>query len=405
MARRVAITGMGALTAAGAGVEALWRAASGGISAVRPLDAARFEGARIRHAAHIPDFDIATALNAQLAQTVDRFAAFAILAGDEAMTEAGLHGQSLGERCAVIIGSGIGGATTTDEVCYNHYVAKQRSDPMSVPKTMPSAAASQISMRYGARGPVFCVSSACASSAQAIGMGAHMIRAGMADRAVVGGSEAMILPPVLRAWEILRVLTPTANRPFSKGRDGMVLGEGAAMLVLEDLDAARARGAHILAELAGYGTTSDANDLLKPDPVGAGRAMLQAIEDAGMAPEEIGYVNAHGTGTVLNDLTETEALRRVFGGHLPNLPVSSTKPIHGHTIGAAGAVELIVTVMALIEQTLPPTINWLGPDPKCDLDPVPNAARPASFGAAMSNSFAFGGINASLVVRRAASSA
>jgi nodulation protein E len=401
VSRLVAITGMGAVTAAGSGVDALWTAVSTGTSSVAGLDLTRFDQARVKIAALVKDYDPLAHFTPQFANTIDRFAGLAILAADEALAQAGLREEVLGDRCAVIIGSGIGGAATTDEASHTYHSGKQRADPMSVPKTMPSAAASHLSMRYGARGPVFCVSSACASSAQAIGMGAQMIRSGMADRALVGGSEAMVIPSVLRAWEILRVLTPTANRPFSAGRDGMVLGEGAAVLMLEDLDAAQARGARILAVIAGYGTSSDANDLLKPDPVGASRAMDLAIADAGMAPADIGYVNAHGTGTVLNDLSETEALRRVFGELLPGLPVSSTKPIHGHTIGAAGALELVVTVMALRAQIVPPTINYIGPDPKCDLDAVPNTARTLSFDAAMSNSFAFGGINASLVVRRA----
>lgn len=396
----VVVTGMGAVTAAGFGAEPLWHAVRDGRSAVQVLDAPNFENARIRQAAHVRDFDPLRYFSPERNATIDRFSAFALLAAEEALKRAGLGDEELGDRCAVIIGSGIGGAVTSDAGSIAYYVTRQRSDPMSIPKIMPSAAASQVSMRHGARGPVFCVSSACASSAQAIGIGMQMIRTGMVDRAIVGGSEAMLTPAVMRAWEVLRVLTPTANRPFSKGRDGMVLGEGAGVLVLERADSARQRGATALAELAGYGTASDANDLLRPDPVGAARAMQLALESAGLEPGDIGYVNAHGTGTVLNDVAETQALTAIFGGRLGALPVSSTKPVHGHTIGAAGAIELIVTISALAEQTIPPTINWTAEDPNCGLDAVPNVKRSGSFTAAMSNSFAFGGINAALVVRK-----
>jgi nodulation protein E len=404
--RRVAITGMGAVTANGIGVEALWTAVRDGKSAVGPIQRAGFERARIRHAATIEGFDPLAYVTPQVNTTLDRFSSLAAAAADEALGAAGIRPGELDETCAVVIGSGIGGSETIDRASRVYYREEEaRGDPMVVPKIMPNAAASQISMRYGARGPTFCVSSACASSTQAVGMGAQMVRAGMVKRAVVGGSEAMVNPSFMRAWEVLRVLSPTLNRPFSRGRDGMVLGEGAAILFLEDMDDALARGATILAEVAGYGTSSDANDLLKPDPVGAARAMQMAIEDAGMDTSGIGYVNAHGTGTVLNDLSETEALSRIFGNRLPSVPVSSTKPVHGHTIGAAGAVELIVTVKALLEQVVPPTINWAGPDPKCELDAVPNTARKATFTAAMSNSFAFGGFNAAVVVKAVAARA
>ncbi len=397
---------MGAVTAAGIGVDPLWTAARDGTSTVSQIDRPGFEQARIKHAAIVRDFDALKFVTPQVLAQLDRFSSMAIASADEALAQAGIKAGELDETCAVIVGTGIGGAETTDLAARAYYLGvTTRSDPMIVPKVMPSAAASQISMRYGARGPVFCVSSACASSAQAIGIGAQMVRSGMVKRAIVGGTECFVNGSAMRAWEVLRVLTPTMNRPFSKGRDGMVLGEGAGIVVLEDMDDAIARGANVIAELAGYGTSSDAGDLLKPDPVGASRAMEQAIAEAGLDTTEIGYVNAHGTGTVLNDLSETEALSRIFGNRLPDVPVSSTKPVHGHTIGAAGAVELIVTVKSLLEQVVPPTINWQGLDPKCELDMVPNKGRPKSFRAAMSNSFAFGGINASLVVKSLAKAA
>lgn len=397
--RRVVITGMGAITAAGWGVEALWAAARDGISAVSELTAPGFENARIKTAAHLPAFDPAVHFPAERNATLDRFSAFALVAAEEALGQSGLLSDRLGDRCAVIVGSGIGGAVTSDSASIAYHVTNQRADPMSIPKIMPSAASSQIGMRYGATGPTFCVSSACASSAQAIGLGLQLIRAGIVDRAIVGGSEAMLTPAVMRAWEVLRVLTPGVSRPFSKGRDGMTLGEGAGILVIERADLAAERSLRPICELAGYGTSSDANDLLRPDPAGAAQAIRLALEDAGMASDGIGYVNAHGTGTVLNDSAESSAIHAVFGADSGSPPVSSTKPVHGHTIGAAGAIELIVTVQALLEQWLPPSINWAGPDPHCMVDSVPNIGRPSSFDAALSNSFAFGGINGSLIVR------
>jgi nodulation protein E len=269
---------------------------------------------------------------------------------------------------------------------------------MTVPRSMPSAAASHVGMRHGAQGPTFAISSACSSGAQAIGVGFDLIRAGVVDRAIVGGSEACITPGSMRAWESMRVLSPDGSRPFSKGRNGMVLGEGAGVVVLEAADIAQARGATILARLLGYGTSSDARDLLRPDPDGSSASMRNALESAGLKPEDIDYVNAHGTGTVLNDAAEAEALRKAFGAHADRLAVSSTKPIHGHALGASGALEIVVTVMALRAQCVPPTANFVEADPNCPLDVVPHEARRMPIRAAMSNSFAFGGINAALVV-------
>jgi nodulation protein E len=253
-------------------------------------------------------------------------------------------------------------------------------------------------MRYGANGPAFAVSSACSSANQAIGIGAGLVRSGMVDTAIVGGSEASIAATYIRAWELLRVLTPDFCRPFSVKRTGMTIGEGAGILVLENAETAKARGAEALAEIAGYGTSSDAKDLVRPDPEGAAAAMRDAIEDSGLPAGDIDYVNAHGTGTIMNDAVETVALRSIFGERLGKVAVSSTKPIHGHAIGASSALELIITIHAMREGIAPPTINWIGADPKCDLDAVPNEARKIPIRAAMSNSFAFGGINAAVVV-------
>lgn len=398
--RRIVVTGMGAITAAGKTCDALWEAAREGRSGVSQLQLERFPTQRIKCAAHIPDFDPTGFLNAQELKTTDRFAQFAILAARQALEQAGLDiDEPRGLRTGVIIGSGIGGANTNDDGHYGFYVSKGRTDLMTIAKVMPNAAASQVSMRYGARGPSLAISSACASGTQSIGYGLQMIRAGIIDAALVGGSEALLTPATFRAWEVLRVMAPEACRPFSAKRNGMVLGEGSAVLMIEELEHALARGATPLAEIAGYGTTSDASDLLRPTVEGPAASMEAALADAGLAPEEIGYVNAHGTGTVLNDISETQALRQVFGDHLDALPVSSTKPIHGHALGAAGAIEMVITISALRAGVAPPTINWLEADPKCTLDPVPNTARPHPINAAISNSFAFGGINATLAVK------
>lgn len=399
--RRVVVTGLGAITAAGSGVPALWEAAREGRSGVSDFRLDRYPRQRITRAAHIAGFDPAAHLSEQELKTTDRFAQLALVAAAEALKHAGLDtGAPLGPRFGAIIGSGIGGSWTTDDGHYAFYVTETRTDLLTIAKVMPNAAASQISMRYGVRGPSLAISSACASGTQAVGYGLQMIRAGMADAMLVGGSEALLTPATFRAWEVLRVMAPETCRPFSDKRNGMVLGEGAAVLVIEELEHALKRGATPLAEIAGYGTTSDAGDLLRPTVEGPAAAMANALADAGLTPRDIGYVNAHGTGTVLNDISESEALRQVFGAHIGEVSVSSTKPIHGHALGAAGAIELVITVQALRDNIAPPTINWLAPDPKCLADPVPNTARARPIDAAISNSFAFGGINATIAIRK-----
>lgn len=400
MPDRIAITGMGAVTAVGVGADALWDAAREGRSGVKALKFPEHERLRVKIAAHLFDIDIAKYHERGNPLLLDRFSALALIAANEACKQAGIVPGAAGERCGVIIGSGIGGISAIEEGVRQYYMDCGRENPMLVPRVMTNAAASQVSIKYGAKGPSFCVSSACSSGAQSIGLGMSLIRAGMIDCAIVGGAEALISPATLRSWELLRVLSPTACRPFSAKRDGMVLGEGAAVLVIETERSAQRRGAPCIAELAGYGSTSDAGDILRPDPEGARRSIEMAIADAGLDATEIGYVNAHGTGTVLNDVSEAKALKVVFGAALNRTAVSSTKPIHGHALGAAGSIELVVALRSLLDQIAPPTINWLGPDPAYELDPVPHRARPIETDAVLSNSFAFGGINASLVVRR-----
>jgi nodulation protein E len=333
----------------------------------------------------------------------DRFAQFALAAMAEALAQAGLsEAQPLGPRAAVILGTAAGGHSTA-EAAYRDVFAGQRTrlHPLVVPRVMHSSAAALLSIATGAQGPVFAVASACAASNHAMGLALQLIRAGVVDIALTGGAEAMLSFGGLKAWEGLRILSPDGCRPFCATRNGMVLGEGAGVFVFEERDRARARGADLLAEVAGAAMGADAVDLLAPDAHGAAAAMQAALDDAGLPPDAIGYVNAHGTATRLNDRTEAAALARVFGDHLARLPVSSTKSMHGHAIGAAGGIELVACLMALNRGIVPPTAGFVRPDPDCPLDPVPRVARKANVQAAMSNAFAFGGLNAVLVLTRA----
>jgi nodulation protein E len=271
---------------------------------------------------------------------------------------------------------------------------------MTIPKTMANAGASAISLEFGITGPAFTIATACSSSAHAIGQACMMVRSGMCDVALTGGSEAPFSYGILKAWEAMRVISPTVCRPFSRDRNGMVLGEGGAMMVLESLDHAHARGARPLAEIAGFGMSSDAHHITQPSAEGAAKAMRMALKDARIAPEQIGYVNAHGTGTTVNDITETRALHLAFGDHAKRLAISSTKAMHGHTLGAAGAIESAAAILALSTGVLPPTIHFNECDPECDLDYIPNCPRAVDLEYAISNSFAFGGLNAVLAWRR-----
>jgi nodulation protein E len=307
----------------------------------------------------------------------------------------------LSERTAAIVGSGAGGQTTVDDSFRRIYKENRpRAYPLTIPKLMVNAPASQVCMHCGLRGPAFAVASACASATHAIGLSFQMVRSGMVDCAVTGGAEACLTYGTVRAWEALRVMAPDVCRPFSADRMGMVLGEGAAMLVLEPLERAKARGATILAEMVGFGMSADAGDLIAPDVDGMSRAMRSALEEAKMTPRDVQYINAHGTGTKANDETETQALHQVFGRQARELAVSSTKSMVGHALGAAGALEAVAAIMAVREGIAPPTIGYLAPDPACDLDYVPNEARKMTIDVALSNSFAFGGLNAVLAMKK-----
>jgi nodulation protein E len=400
--RRVVVSGMGAVCASGLGARKLWEAARDGVAQIRALKTLRPYDGRIKIAAQVPDFDPAAHIEPDILPFCDPFTQFAVVAADEAMAQAGFGRKDIaGPRTAVILGSGIGGMTTIEDGIYRYYVQHTRPETLSVPKLIPSALPATLGMRFSALGPTFAVGSACSSASQSVGLGLQMIRSGLVDKAIVGGAEACVINATIRAWEGLRVMTPDLCRPFSKGRNGMSLGEGAAVFILETLESARERGHEPLCELAGYGTTSDAKDPVRPDLEGASSAIAFALADAGLAPRDIHYVNAHGTATHANDITESEAILRVFGDYGREVPVSSTKPIHGHALGASGGLELAIAIEALREQIVPPTINFQEADPRCPIDATPNVARPHRIDAAMSNSFAFGGINAVLIVRHA----
>ncbi len=399
--KRVYVTGAGVVSACGIGMEPFWQTIRSNRSGIGQIEFERSAKNTVRIAGQVRDFDPTSAIGPQTLPFCDRFTQFALVAGQEAMRQAGFaDDERQGPRTATIVGTGVGGASTIEAGVYRLFVSGERVDPWSVPRLMPNAAASQLSARFGAKGPSFAVSSACASATQAIGLGAMMIRSGIVDRAIVGGAESCLTATGMRGWEALRVLSPTACRPFSKNRDGMVLGEGAAIFVLESESSMNRRGATPVAELLGYGTSSDAGDIVRPDAEGAATAIREALADAGIAPGAVDYVNAHGTGTNINDMTETTALRAVFGNRLAELPVSSTKPAHGHALGAAGALEFAVTIAALRDQVAPATLNFAIPDPRCEIDCVPLQSRSVPMQIAISNSFAFGGINAVLVVAR-----
>ncbi len=403
MRRRVAITGLGAIAATGADVPSLWKSIKAGVSGVGPIRNIPTERLSARVAAEIPDFDPLKHFDPRRLALLDRAAQLALVAAREAVRDAGVDTRAAGSMGGVVLGAAIG--QETNDFAYKSLYGDgaNRVHPFTVPRIMPSGSASHVSMEFGLRGPTVAMASACASANHAIGHAFHMVRAGMLDLAVTGGADASIVVGVLKAWEGLRVLSPDGCRPFSAERNGLVIGEGGAILVLEAWDAAVARGAAIHAELIGFGSSADAGNITAPDAIGAAGAMRAALDDAGLPPHAVDYVNAHGTGTRLNDRIEVAALRAVFGAGLDRMAVSSTKSMLGHCMTASGALELVASVLALRDGILPPTAGFTTPDPDCDIDCVPNHARPAPIEIALSNSFAFGGLNASLIVRRASS--
>lgn len=401
MACRVVVTGAGVISAIGRDSSEFWRSLAEGRSGIAPLQSVDRSLLRFPNGAEVRDWDPSRFFDEKEIGLLDRFAQFGVAAAREAIAQAGIEwGPELRESSAIITGSCVGGQSTEDEGFVNLYRNNlPRVNPLTIPRTMENAAASRISLETGIVGPTYTISTACSSANHAIGNAFWMVRSGAARLAIAGGSEAVFSMGFLKAWEAMRVVSPDTCRPFSRDRRGLILGEGGAMLVLEPLEAARGRGARILGEIAGFGMSSDAYHITQPSPDGAARAMRAAIADAGIAPRQIGYINAHGTATQANDATETAAIHKAFGEHAGRLAVSSTKSMHGHTLGAAGAIEAVATLFALCHGVLPPTVNYNEPDPACDLDVIPNQARPSQVEYALSNSFAFGGLNAVLVFR------
>lgn len=396
--RRVVITGAGTVNPLGQTVAATNQALRAGRSAIGPLDIADLDRLSVKIGAQVTDWEAETHFDRSQLGLLDRHVQFALVAARQARAQAACPAAA--DQTAVIMGNAGGGLTTSDAAFRAVYAeGKARVHPFTVPRLMGSAAASHISMEMGLTGPAFSVSSACASSNHAIGLAFQMVRSGMVEAAFAGGSEAMLSFGGLKAWEGLRVMSPEACRPFSAGRNGMVQGEGAAVFVLEPRDAALARGAPILAEIIGFSMTSDASDIVLPNPEGAARAMSGALADAGILPAEVDHINAHGTGTTANDRSESEAIARVFGDR--RLAITATKSLHGHLIGAAGAVELLAVLLALQEGVIAPTAGYLAADPDCPVDLVTGQARLADVRVALSNAFAFGGLNSVLALRRA----
>src|SRR5579862_3146421 len=398
---RVVVTGLGVCAAPGKNATDFAASLELGKSAIGPITIIPTDALSTKNGAQVSNFDPAAHFESGKLALYDRCTQLGLVAAREAIAASGLDFRAgLGARTAAIIGSGVGGQATQDENYYRLYAeGAKRLHPFTIPKLMVNAPCCHITMEHGITGPSFVVASACSSANHAIGVAFQMVRAGMVEAAVTGGTESVFTFGTLKGWEALRVMAPDTCRPFSRDRKGMVLGEGAAILVLEPRERALARGAAILAEIIGFGSTSDAGDIVLPGVDGAAGAMAACLEDARLAPGEVDYVNAHGTGTAANDATETKALHRVFGDHAKRLAVSSTKSMHGHTLGAAGAIELAATIVAMREEFIPPTANYTMPDPQCDLDYVPNETRSKSFDVAISNSFAFGGHNAVVAVR------
>jgi nodulation protein E len=404
MRRKVVITGLGAISGLGLDTSTFWNALKAGESAIKPLDLPIEEDIKMSLGATVPNFDASNYFSSDELSILDRFSQLAVIAAQEAIEDAGLvRRERIITNAAAIIGSGCGGKHT-DEATYDRLYKQHRSraHPLTIPKGMPSAAASMVSLHLGIKGPAFALASACASGAHAIIQGCTMIQAGMIDVALVGASDAPFTYGLLKSWDALRVVSNDTCRPFCKDRSGMVLGEGAGMLILESEEHAKKRGARIYAEVAGCGMASDAVHITRPDIAGITNAMDSALHHADIYPNEVDYINAHGTATLVNDRIETEAIKQVFGDQAKKLAVSSTKSMHGHALGASSALELVATTLTMKNGIIPPTANFTEADEeyKLDLDYVPNKSREQEVNIALSNSFAFGGLNAVIALRK-----
>ena len=400
--KRVVITGAGTINALGRGVPATFEAMREGRCGIGELDFRDVERLAIRIGGQVKGYEPEDTFNRQQLALYDRFTQFALIAAREAIAQSGLefHGD-MADRSGVVLGTSGGGLTTQDENYRSVYEeGKNRVHPFVVPKLMNNAAASHVSMEFNLRGPTFTVATACASSNHAMGLAFQMVRSGACPAMITGGSESMLCFGGVKAWEGLRVMSKDACRPFSANRNGMVQGEGAGVYVFEDYDHAKARGADILAEVVGFAMTSDAADIVMPSKQGAARAISGALRDGRIDRDEVGYINAHGTGTAANDKTECAAVADAMGPQADRLMISSTKSMHGHCIGGTGAVELLACIMALRDGVIAPTINHEEFDAECALDVVPNEAREANVSVVLSNAFAFGGLNAVLALRK-----
>ncbi|MEP4038745.1 beta-ketoacyl-[acyl-carrier-protein] synthase family protein [Pseudophaeobacter sp.] len=400
--KRVVITGAGTINALGHSVAATFEAMREGRCGIGELEFRDVERLSIRIGGQVRGFEAEGRFNRQQMSLYDRFTQFTLTAAKEAIEQSGLefHGE-LSAKSGVVLGTAGGGVSTWDDNYRSVYEdGKNRVHPFVVPKLMNNAAASHVSMEFNLKGPSFTVSTACASSNHAMAQAFQMVRSGMSPVMITGGSESMLCFGGVKAWEGLRVMSKEACRPFSANRNGMVQGEGAGIFVFEDYDHAQARGANILCEVLGFAMSSDASDIVMPSKQGAARAISGALQDARVDRDRVGYINAHGTGTVANDKTECAAVADVFGPHADNLMMSSTKSMHGHLIGGTGAVELLACIMALKDGVIAPTIGYEESDPECALDVVPNEARDARVDVALSNAFAFGGLNAVLALGR-----
>jgi len=400
--KRVVITGAGSINALGHSVADTMTAMAEGRCGIGPLAFRDVGRLSIQIGGQVRGFEAEGRYNRQQMSLYDRFTQFTLAAAAEAIAQSGIiFSGEMAAKSGVVLGTAGGGVSTWDDNYRSVYEdGKNRVHPFVVPKLMNNAAASHVSMEYNLKGPSFTVSTACASSNHAMAQAFQMVRTGMAPTMVTGGSESMLCFGGVKAWEGLRVMSKDACRPFSANRNGMVQGEGAGIFVFEEYEHARARGADILCEVAGFAMSSDATDIVMPSKNGAARAISGALNDARLNPEDVGYINAHGTGTAANDKTECAAVADVFGPHADKLMISSTKSMHGHLIGGTGAVELLACIMALRDGVIAPTIGYEEADPECALDVVPNEARDAKVDVVLSNAFAFGGMNAVLALRK-----
>lgn len=400
--RRVVITGIGVISAVGRNTSEFWQSLCEGRSGIRPIEAVDRTQLHFKNGAEVRGLNMQSYFKGKRADLLDRFAQFGLIAAREAVADAGIEWtQHLRERTGIVTGSCVGGQTSEDqafvELYRNH---RHRLHPLSIPRIMANAVASHMTLEFGITGPAYTMSTACSSANHAIGHAFWMVSHGLTEMALTGGSEAPFSMGHLKAWEAMRVISSDTCRPFSKNRSGIILGEGAAMMVMESLEAALARGANIYGEIVGFGMSSNADHITKPSSQGAARAITEALTSGNLQPEQVGYINAHGTGTLASDAAEVSAIRSVFGKHAERLAVSSTKSMHGHALGAAGAIEAAATILGLHYGVLPPTANFIEPDPQCNLDVIPNEARRAEIEYALSNSFSFGGLNAVLAFRR-----